>query len=606
MTTALAPSTPASLSPFAVFRNANFARMWTGELVSTMGSALTSLAASILVFRLTNSAMSVGLMLMATAAPSLLVGLFAGVLVDRFNRKYIMIAADLLRAVLVFLIPFLVPHNIVWLYVIVLVCSAIGQFFDPAHESVLPEVASEPELASANSLMAISSFGSTAVGFAASGLIASRFPIEWAFYIDAATFLFSALCVVLIRIAPLKVEGKTDFGAIFSNLRAGAGFLFKSPILRSVYFIGIGYVLSIGLWNSLLLPFSSRALHATEFEYGLQEGLTSVGFVVGSLVLAKLADRWREGQWIVVSLVGMAIVGVLYSMSTTIPMAIVIVIISGFMNAPYGIARRLLIQRNTTREVRGRVNSTFFVTRDVVLLIGMFAAGLADAIDVRLLMFIAAVVLLIPAILSLVLPGLAQSAEEWRRAVSLLRNAKTAPGLGTARMATMADFDLLAHRLPAASGLSADARSYLMKQARVSESPAGTAIVRVGEKSDAAYFILSGRAIAGIESNNGYRVLEVLNAGDFFGEIAALTGTLRTANVVTEEPTSLLQVPAAALRNMMSDQALSRLILSKMTERLSRVMVPDLPRLSGTDQETLRDLRTAQPQAEQVDGERAG
>ena len=83
--------------------------MWTGQLVSTMGSALTSLAASIYVFRLTNSAMSVGLMLMATAAPSLLVGLFAGVLVDRFDRKRIMIAADLMRAVLVFLIPFLVP-----------------------------------------------------------------------------------------------------------------------------------------------------------------------------------------------------------------------------------------------------------------------------------------------------------------------------------------------------------------------------------------------------------------------------------------------------------------------------------------------------------------
>ena len=111
-------------------------------------------------------------MLMATAAPSLLVGLFAGVLVDRFNRKAIMIASDLLRAVLVFLIPFLVPHNIIWLYVIVLVSSAIGQFFDPAHESVLPEVASEQELAAANSLMAISSFGATAVGFAASGLIA--------------------------------------------------------------------------------------------------------------------------------------------------------------------------------------------------------------------------------------------------------------------------------------------------------------------------------------------------------------------------------------------------------------------------------------------------
>src|SRR5258707_12553491 len=89
-----------SLSPLAVFRNRAFTLMWSGQLVSTVGSALSSLAASILVFRLTHSALSVGLMLMATAAPSLVVGLVAGVFVDRFDRRRIMLTADGLRAVL--------------------------------------------------------------------------------------------------------------------------------------------------------------------------------------------------------------------------------------------------------------------------------------------------------------------------------------------------------------------------------------------------------------------------------------------------------------------------------------------------------------------------
>src|SRR5512136_3503911 len=112
---------PASPSPFAIFRHRNFGLIWTGQLVSTIGSALTSLAASILVYRQTGgSALSVGLMLMATAAPSLLVGLIAGVFVDRYDRQRIMIIADLLRAVLVFLIPVLVPYSTVWLYVIVM------------------------------------------------------------------------------------------------------------------------------------------------------------------------------------------------------------------------------------------------------------------------------------------------------------------------------------------------------------------------------------------------------------------------------------------------------------------------------------------------------
>src|SRR5512136_1915594 len=120
----MAVAAHARLSPFSVFSNRNFSLMWSGQLVSTMGSALTSLAASIYVFRETGSALSVGLMLMATAAPSLLVGLFAGVFVDRYDRRKIMITADILRAILILLIPVLVPLSIVWLYVIVALTSA--------------------------------------------------------------------------------------------------------------------------------------------------------------------------------------------------------------------------------------------------------------------------------------------------------------------------------------------------------------------------------------------------------------------------------------------------------------------------------------------------
>ncbi|MDQ2999104.1 MAG: MFS transporter, partial [Chloroflexota bacterium] len=163
-------------SAFAVFRRRNFTLLWIAQLISVAGSALTALAASILVYRLTGSALSVGLMLMATALPSLLIGLVAGVFVDRYDRKRIMIAADMIRAVLLGAIPLLIPFGITWLYVIVIVSSAVGQFFNPAHASLLPETASDEELAAANAFIAISSFGSTAIGFAAAGLIASQFP----------------------------------------------------------------------------------------------------------------------------------------------------------------------------------------------------------------------------------------------------------------------------------------------------------------------------------------------------------------------------------------------------------------------------------------------
>jgi MFS transporter, DHA3 family, macrolide efflux protein len=588
-------------SPLAVFRNRAFSLLWTGQLVSTIGSALSSLAASILVFERTNSALSVGLMLMATAAPSLLVGLVAGVFVDRYDRRRIMIICDVLRAGLALLIPVLAPLNIIWLYVIVAVSSAIGQFFEPAHSSMLPEVATDEELGAANSLIVISSFGSTAIGFAVSGLIASRYDIAWAFYADAATFLISALAIMLIRVKPLEAPKEdASLAVVGRNLMAGLRYLFDTPILRSLLLSSLPVLIGFGLSNALLLPFAIRALGATEFEYGLQEGLTSVGFVVGSLLMANLADRWREGQWISLGFLGMGVAGAAYAFTTSIPLAIFIVALSGFLNAPPAIARRLIIQRHSPREMRGRVSSAFFVSRDVLFLVGMGLAGLADVIDVRWMVLISALMILVAGVWVLVLPGLGQPAAEWRRAMSLLLQAPASlGGLGLGRAASLADLGSLAGVLPGLAALGARDRQALAASSRVLEAPAGAQIVRHGEASDSAYFVLAGRAVAGIATpDGGYRDLGALEPGDFFGEIAALTGAARTANVVADTPTTLLQVPAQALRALMANPALSQLVLGKMTERLARTYITDLPRFGGLDQEALKDLRT--PRAEPV------
>ena len=113
---------------------------------------------------------------------------------------------------------------------------------------------------------------------------------------------------------------------------------------------------------------------------------------------------------------------------------------------------------------------------------------------------------------------------------------------------------------------------------------------------DAAYFILDGRAAAGTpQEDGGYRSLSSMEAGEFFGEIAALTGSRRTATVVAEEPSTIVEVPAPALRALMAVPELGSLFLSTLTERLSRTNNADLPRFSGVDQASLRDLRTPRP-----------
>ena len=327
--------------------------------------------------------------------------------------------------------------------------------------------------------------------------------------------------------------------------------------------------------------------------------MASIGFVIGSLLMARESDRFREGQWITIGYIGMGVIGILYAMSTRIPVAIALVTITGFLNAPSSIARRLVIQRNTTRQVRGRVTSAFLVSRDIFFLLGMAAAGLADVFDVRAMFMVSGALLLGAGVLALFMPGLGQPATEWRSAVGLLRAAPSAPGLGEGRLALPADMELLAGLLPALSSLNAKEQKSFISQACVFEAEEGTTIIQQGEVSDAAYFVLSGQAVAGFSTEGGrYRSLSKMNSGDFFGEIAALTGSPRTANVVASQHTTILQVPAENLRHLMGDPRLSQLFLTTMTERLHRTHITDMPRFAALDQASARELRTPQPDLE--------
>ncbi|MEX2184662.1 MAG: MFS transporter, partial [Chloroflexota bacterium] len=458
------------------------------------------------------------------------------------------------------------------------------------------------------SFLSIASFGSTAIGFAAAGLLASTVDLYWAFIIDAGTFLFSAACIALMSRYPMpQPDDEASVAVVIANLRAGFKTLFGTPIIRSLFVVGGLMFFSFGLWNVLLLPMSIRVLGATEFEYGLQEGLTSVGFVLGSFFMARFGRHLPEPVWIFVAMLGMGVSGILYGLATSVPIAIVLVMISGFFNSPSSVSRSTLLQRATPREMRGRVFSAFYVMRDVIFLIGMAGAGLADFVDIRLLIIFASSLLFVSAAFTLVAPGLGIAT--WRAAAARLASAvEEAPALSTVplRAATIADFDRLASRLGTFARLSPDQRAAFIRDATVREVPAGTRIVETGDTASSAYFVLDGSTMAGIPDDGGYRGLSTMGAGDFFGEIAALTGSPRTADVVAEEDTTLLEVPAAALRATMVVPEIQRLVFSTLTSRLLRTESADLPRLAGVDQASLRDLRTPRPSIEALPRTYAG
>jgi CRP-like cAMP-binding protein len=316
--------------------------------------------------------------------------------------------------------------------------------------------------------------------------------------------------------------------------------------------------------------------------------------------MAKVFDRLHPGAWLAISFLGMGLTGVVYSQLESVPLAIILVTFSGFFNAPSSIARRVIVQRNTPPEMRGRVSSVFFVSRDVLFLVGMGAAGLADYIDVRLLYLISALMLVAAGTAILFMPELGQSRAQWRRTVDLLRGVEAAPRLGLGRPATLSEVDRFIGHLPELTGMSPKERAQLASDALVADSPAGKVITYRGEESDTAYFILKGSVGAGFMKGDEYVILNYMREGEFFGEVAAMTGMTRTANIITEEASEFLILPAKVMKGLAKRYpGLNVMLHTLIGERLSQT---ELPRGTGFDQQLLRDLRTAQPAMETEPG----
>jgi CRP-like cAMP-binding protein len=141
-------------------------------------------------------------------------------------------------------------------------------------------------------------------------------------------------------------------------------------------------------------------------------------------------------------------------------------------------------------------------------------------------------------------------------------------------------------------------QAQLASETLVAEAPAGRLVTYRGEASDAAYFILKGSVGAGYINGDEYVILNYLREGHFFGEVAALTGMTRTANIIAEEESEFLIIPSKVLKRLAKQYpSLNVMFHTVIGERLSQT---DLPHGIGFDQQLLRDLRTSQPPADQV------
>jgi len=392
--------------PYRVLRNPNFRRLWLGQTVSFIGDYFHFLAIPILVERLTGSALLVGVSLISSALPMLLLGPIAGVFVDRWNRKKTMIVADVLRALLV--LPCLLvqtPEQIWVFYVVGFLMSCVSRFFFPSQAALLPRIIGDSDdLLAANGLMQVSEMVMLVLGPALAGFTIALWGPSVAFLVDSASFVVSAILIATMYVAPPPLDllgrprAQHNVGAVWKEMRVGVEYLFRSRTMVGVL-ITLGIVqLGVGAINVVFVPYLQRIFQAGPEGLGIVDSAQGIGMIVGGLLLGLLVGRLRKTTVIGGALIfiGLALAGMGLA-----PTFIFIVICScalGLALTPAQSVLITLIQLAVPDDKRGRVGSAMNALSTAARLISMaVAATLSEAIGLRTIYIICGVLVVLSA-----------------------------------------------------------------------------------------------------------------------------------------------------------------------------------------------------------------
>src|SRR6201989_2404385 len=184
-------------------RNRDFRLLWLGQVVSQLGDWFDTIALFTLVLRLTGSGRAVGLVLVAPFLPSVVLGPLSGVFADRFNRRTLMIASDVGRALVVLGFLFVRRPEQVWLvYVLTVLQLGLSSFFEPARSAAIPSIVPQRELVAANAISSVTWSAMLTLGAAFGGPVTAWFGTDAAFVIDSLTYVVSALFIASMRLPP--------------------------------------------------------------------------------------------------------------------------------------------------------------------------------------------------------------------------------------------------------------------------------------------------------------------------------------------------------------------------------------------------------------------
>jgi MFS family permease len=274
----------------------DFAKFWTGQTISNLGSSFTQWAVPLLVFQLTHSAVNLGVAVAATFLPYLLFGLPLGAWMDRVDRKRAMILLDSINALVIFSIPLVAQfgHLNVWLiYAVTFVQSTVAIAFAAGEFAAIPSLVSTDDLVTANGRIQATYSAAQVAGPLLAGLLVSFLPLAWVMGFDAASFAVSAVSLALIRGSFNVVSDEPkEATTILHDVREGLRYVLGHPVLRNISAM-MALINFVGATTyAQLVLFATERLNASKFQIGLLFAAGSAGVVVTGLLAGRLRKRF--------------------------------------------------------------------------------------------------------------------------------------------------------------------------------------------------------------------------------------------------------------------------------------------------------------------------
>jgi MFS family permease len=396
-----------------LWRQPDFLKLWAGQTVSLFGTLIGRFAFLLVAAMTLNaSPLEMSLLHIADMAPALLVGLFAGVWVDRLRRRPIMIWADLGRFLLTLSVPIaalLGALRIEQLYLVALLVGVLATFFDVAYRSYLPSLVGREALVEANARLQATNAVAEVAGFGLAGGLVQLLTAPVAVAVDAFSFLVSAVSLALIgHQEPPPGPAEAQAGA-WAEIREGLTVLWRDPVLRAFALAGGTRAFFVHIWVALLLLFLTRELGLSPFEMGLLFAIGGVSSFFGALIVEPITRRFGIGPTLIAAFF-------LYTASLTlVPLAggphwlvLLLVGLPQCLDAGYvlyEVNETSVVQAVAPERALGRVNASLRFVAWGSMLAGSLAGGvLGQTIGLRWAMLIGAIAALVSVVWLLVSP----------------------------------------------------------------------------------------------------------------------------------------------------------------------------------------------------------